>query len=179
MSNNPPIKFHPWSIGLHWLMLLLIAAVYLCIELRVLYPRGSDMRNGLKEWHFMLGLSVWILVVLRLWIRARHKIPAITPPPVKWQVLASRLVHILLYLLMLVMPILGWLTVSYEGHAVSFFGFELPLLVTPNESMAETIEEIHETIGVAGYWLIGIHALAALYHHYVIKDNTLKRILPG
>jgi cytochrome b561 len=179
MSNNPPAKYHPWSIALHWLMLFLIAAVYLCIELRELYPRGSDMRNGLKDWHFMLGLSVWILVILRLWIRATHKIPAIAPPPVKWQVVASRLMHISLYLLMLVMPILGWLTVSYEGHAVSFFGFELPLLVSANESMAETIEEIHETIGVAGYWLIGIHALAALYHHYFIKDNTLKRILPG
>jgi len=178
MKNSPGMKYNPWSIGLHWLMLLLIMAVYLCIELREFYPKGSDIRNGFKAWHFMLGISVWILVLLRLAIRIKHKAPVITPTPIQWQLTISKLVHLLLYLLMLTMPILGWLTVNYKGHEVMYFGLQLPTLVTADESMATFIEEVHEWIGVAGYWLIGLHALAALYHHYFIKDNTLKRMLP-
>lgn len=171
-------KYSHWSISLHWLMLLLIAAVYLCIELRVLYPKGSDMRTGLKNWHFMLGLSVWLLAVARLWFRLTFKSTIINSSPMLWQEIVSRVVHVLLYLLMFSMPILGWLTINYEGNAVMYFGLRLPLLVGANESMAETIQMIHEWIGVAGYWLIGIHALAALFHHFVLKDKTLKRMLP-
>lgn len=178
MKDNPDLKYHRWSIGLHWLMLLLLLAVYLCIELRVLFPKGSDIRDGFKAWHFMLGISVWILLVLRLWFRAKHKAPAITPAPVQWQLTLSKLLHLLLYLLILVMPILGWITVNYKGREVMYFGLQLPTLVAANESMAALFEGIHGWIGVAGYWLIGIHALAGLYHHYFIKDNTLKRMLP-
>lgn len=178
MKDMQTSKYNRWSITLHWLMLLLFVAVYLCIELRELYPRGSDMRNGLKNWHFVLGLCVWLLVVIRLWIRASYTIPSINPPPAAWQNLASRVVHLLLYLFMLIMPVLGYLTVSYDGNVVNLVGLQLPSLVGTNESIAETLESIHKWIGVAGYWLIGLHALAALYHHYILKDNTLKRMLP-
>lgn len=178
MQTNQIQKYNYWSVSLHWLMLLLIVGVYMCIELRVLYPKGSDMRNGLKYWHFMLGLSVWLLTILRLWVRYTNKTPIINPQPLPWQNIASRVVHVLLYILMFSMPILGLLTLNYEGEKVIYFGLRLPVLVAANESMAETIEMIHEWIGVAGYWLISLHALAALFHHYVLRDNTLKRMLP-
>lgn len=171
-------KYNIWSLSLHWLMLFLLVAVYLAIELRELYPRGSDMRNAFKDWHFILGLSVWVLLLLRLVARFLHQTPVINPPLVKWQAIGSKIVHLLLYVFMLSMPLLGWLIVSYEGHTVVYFGIELPQLVVVNEAMAETLEDIHETVGEAGYWLVGFHALAALFHHYVVKDNTLKRMLP-
>ena len=80
---------------------------------------------------------------------------------------------------MIGMPIGGWLILSAEGDPVPFFGLELPALVSPDKALAEQIEEIHETVGTIGYWLIGLHALAALYHHYVKRDNTLRRMLGG
>ena len=55
-------RYNSFSIGLHWLMLVQLIAVYACIELRELYPKGSDPREALKTWHFMLGLSVFVLV---------------------------------------------------------------------------------------------------------------------
>ena len=79
---------------------------------------------------------------------------------------------------MIGMPIGGWLMLSAKGEAIPFYGLTLPALVSPNEELAELIEEIHETVGVAGYYLIGLHALAALLHHYLIRDNTLQRMLP-
>ena len=79
------------SIGLHWFMLLLLAAVYACIELRELYPRGSDIREGLKTWHFMLGLSVFGLVALRL--VARIASPR-QPGPKSWGDRLAGLAHL-------------------------------------------------------------------------------------
>ena len=84
----------------------------------------------------------------------------------------------LLYVFMLGMPLVGLLIVNFEGHAVSFFGVQLPVLVGENHQLAETLEDWHETVGEAAYVLIGVHAAAALVHHYVFKDNTLRRMLP-
>ncbi len=172
-------RYSTLSISLHWLMLLLLAAVYACIELRVLFERGSDARDAIKTWHFMLGLSVFALVWVRLIARGVGGVPAITPPLPAWQRRLSGLMHLALYGLMIGMPIGGWLILSAEGKPVPFFGLTLPPLVPPNEALAEQVEDIHETVGVAGYWLIGLHALAGLFHHYVQKDDTLRRLLPG
>jgi superoxide oxidase len=172
-------RYGALSITLHWLMLLLLAAVYACIELREIYPRGSDPREALKMWHFMLGLSVLVLVVVRIVARISSVTPAITPVPSAWQALAAKLVHLALYGFMVGMPLAGWLILSAEGKPVPFFGLELPPLVGADKALAKTVEEIHETAGTVGYYLIGLHALAALFHHYVVRDNTLTRMLPG
>jgi superoxide oxidase len=175
---NTTEKYHRASIALHWIMLLLIVAVYACIELREFYPKGSEPRELLKQWHFMLGLSAGLLVLIRLAVRLRHPPPAIHPQPPVWQHRLAQLMHTLLYLLMLGMPLAGWMILSSAGKPVPFFGLELPALLSVNETLSEQIEEIHETVGSAGYVLIALHALAGLFHHYFIKDNTLKRMLP-
>lgn len=178
-TPHPSARYNPLSIGLHWLMLLLIAAVYACIELRGFYPKGSEPREALKTWHFMLGLAVLALVVVRLAVRLGNTVPAIEPAPPGWQKLLASLMHVGLYALMLGMPVLGWLILSASDKPVPFFGLQLPALLGPNKDLAGQIKEVHETIGTIGYYLIGLHAAAALFHHYVVKDNTLLRMLPG
>ena len=86
--------------------------------------------------------------------------------------------HAALYLLMVGMPLGGWLILSAEGKRVPFFGLQLPPLEGEKKDLAKVAEEIHETAGVVGYWLIGLHAAAALFHHYAMRDNTLRRMLP-
>lgn len=171
-------KYPSLLIGLHWFMLLLLVAVYTTIELRGIFPKGTAERNAMKLWHFMLGLSVFALVLLRLVARMRGAAPAITPTPPKWQTGLAHAMHAALYLLMLAMPLLGWLILSAEGKPIPFFGLELPALIGANEELAKQIQEIHETIGTLGYLLIGAHALAGLYHHYIVRDNTLRRMSP-
>lgn len=176
---SSPSRYSPLSIALHWVMLLLIAAVYACIELKGNFPKGSEPRELLKHWHFMLGLGVFALVWLRLLGRLLHKTPAISPAPPAWQTGVAHLMHLALYVLMIGMPLLGWLLLNAEGKPAPFFGIELPMLVPQNHSLAENIEELHEFGGQAGYWLIALHAAAGLFHHYVSRDNTLTRMLPG
>ncbi|MBU6378725.1 MAG: cytochrome b [Gammaproteobacteria bacterium] len=171
-------RYHSASIFLHWLMLVLLAGVYAMIELHDVFPDGSPTYELFENWHFTLGLTVFVLVAVRLVLRLRLGTPPITPPPPAWQHRLSRLVHGLLYALMIGMPIGGWLMLSAGGENIPFYGLNLPPLIGPNEELAELIEEIHETAGTAGYWLIGLHALAALAHHYIVRDNTLQRMLP-
>jgi cytochrome b561 len=176
--TNTPDRYGKLSVAMHWLMFLLLVAVYACIELRELYPKGSDPRNALKAWHFTLGLSVFALVWLRIALRLFQVTPAITPPIPGWQKVISKLVHFALYALMIGMPVAGWLILSGEGKPIPFYGMELPALMAKNKDLAHTLEEIHETAGTVGYYLIGLHALAGLYHHYFMRDNTLRRMLP-
>ena len=177
--TNSSTKYGAISIGLHWFMFLLLVAVYACIELREFYPKGSDTREMFKTWHFMLGLTVFGLVWFRLVARLLQVTPGIKPAIIKWQYSLAKIAHFCLYLLMIGMPIGGWLILSAEGHNVPFYGLSLPALIAENKETAERIEDIHKTVGLVGYYLIGLHALAALFHHYLRKDNTLKRMRIG
>lgn len=177
-SRSENTRFGPLLIGLHWIMLLLIVGVYACIELREIYPKGSYPREALKMWHYMLGLSIFVLVWVRLLVRVLGQVPPILPEPPAWQHRVAQLTEAAMYLFMIAMPLLGWMLLSAEGDAIPFFGLELPALVGTNEALAEQLEEVHEVIGQAGYFLVGIHAVAALVHHYVLRDNTLSRMLP-
>ena len=177
--RNGSNRYGSLAIALHWLMLLLFVAVYATIELRGLFPKGSDPREAMKAWHFMLGLGVLVLVWLRLAIHATAGlVPPVQPEPPRWQALAAKLMHVALYVFMVAMPVLGWLILSAEAKPIPFFGLALPALTGENKQLAKTIQEIHETVGEVGYWLIGLHAAAALFHHYFLRDNTLRRILP-
>ena len=97
----------------------------------------------------------------------------------RWQALAGKAMHGALYALMIGMPLAGWVLLSAEGEPIPFFGQHLPALVAEGKTLADTVKEIHETGGTIGYFLIGLHAAAALFHHYVVRDNTLRRMLPN
>lgn len=178
-TNDTPKQYHKLSIALHWLMLALMIAVYACIELREFYPKGSEIREGFKTWHFMLGLLILGLASSRLAFRCFQAVPPIQPTPAKWQTASAHLVHIFLYILMIAVPIAGWLVLSAAGKPIPLFGISLPALLEENKELAKTIKKIHATVGEIGYFVIALHAIAALFHHYIIKDNTLLRMLPS
>ncbi len=176
--NKPKDRYHALSIPAHWLTLVLLIAVYALIELRGIYPKGTAAHDVMKTWHFMLGLTVLAVVAARLVLRLIFREPLITPPPPAWQRLLAKVMYLALYAFLIVMPMLGWLTLSAKGRVIPFFGLELPALMGPDKGWASSLENVHETIGTIGYYLIGLHAAAALFHHYFLRDNTLLRMLP-
>ncbi|WAR43930.1 cytochrome b [Methylomonas rapida] len=177
-SKDASPRYSTPSIILHWLMLILMISTYAFIELRELFPKGSDPREAMKALHFMFGLSILLLVLPRIGMRLLGETPTITPQPPAWQQASAKLAHWLLYLFMLAMPLMGWLTLSAAGKPIPFFGLQLPALISEDKELAKFIKEIHATVGEIGYYLIGLHVLAALYHHYVQHDDTLRRMLP-
>ncbi len=176
--KNTEHHYGSLSIRLHWLMAALMVLVFASIEGRQLFEKGTEMRDLFKMWHFMLGLLILVLVSLRVYLKLIQISPKITPPLSKAQALGAKAGHLVLYVFMITMPIAGWLILSGEGKVIPFFGLELPALIEVNKPLAKTIEEIHEAIGEFGYYLIGLHAIAALVHHYIQKDDTLIRMLP-
>lgn len=178
---TPPItshRYHPLRAGTHWLTLLLLIAVYALIELRGIFPKGSDARQAMKTWHFMLGLSLFGLVFVRLALGRWFRAPPIEPPPAAWQQCLATAMHGALYAFLIAMPLLGWLTLSAKGQPVPFFGLEWPALVPPDKVLGKRLADLHEAIGTIGYVLIGLHASAGLFHHYVMRDDTLRRMSP-
>jgi len=176
--KNTEHRYGGLSIALHWLMLVLIAVVYCTMEFRGLFPKGSDGRELMKQLHFMLGLSIFALVWLRLLARLSAPTPKIVPTIPAWQALPAKLMHLALYALMICAPLAGWLILSAMGKPIPFFGLELPPLIGKNHDLGEQFEHWHVLAAEAGYWLIGLHAIAGLFHHYVSRDNTLTRMLP-
>lgn len=170
-------RYPPALIALHWVTLLLLAGVYACIELRELYPRGSDARELLKFWHYLLGLTVFTLTWLRLALRLNGHAPPISPAPPAWQAALAHATVLLLYLLMLAAPMLGYLLLNAEGTTITIADMTMPALIAENPALAERLEELHETVATLGYFVIGLHAFAGLYHHYFLRDNALRRMM--
>lgn len=177
-NSNNHARYSTLSIALHWLTLVLMAAIYTTIELHESLPRGNALRRPMEDWHIYLGVILLPIVLVRAITILRSKIPAIVPQPPNWQMRITKLMKVYLYVLMIGAPLIGWIMVNAEGHVVSLWGLALPSLVSESESLAGLASEAHEVLGISGYFFIAIHAFAALYHHYLVKDNTLRRMLP-
>jgi len=167
------------SILIHWLMMILIVAAYVTMNLKSSFPKGSPSRDAVVSLHYMLGLSVLCFVWLRIGARIACTSPAIQPSLTALQAYWAKFMHWMLYVLMILLPILGWLTLSARGKPVPFFGAELPALIDKSQEIAKLFRDIHGSLANTGYLLIGLHAAAALYHHYIKRDNTLLLMLPG
>ncbi len=164
-------------IGLHWLTLLLIAAAILIAALLDDMPL-SPLKLKMYSWHKWLGLTVLFLLPLRVLLRKLdpfdHRVE-LTPFEVK----VSAAVHGLIYLLMIIVPLFGWLYSSASGFPVVWLGvLPMPDLVEKSESMKEVFEELHEGSVALLISLIVLHAAAAIYHHHVRRDGVLTRMLP-
>lgn len=163
---------------LHWLMAIMIGLAYLAIEQRGLFERGTPERIAMMQTHFWLGIGIFILVWVRISQRLKFRVPNITPALPTWQTGLSHVFHFLLYAFFIVMPILGIMTAWTDGKTlfIPFTDIALPALMVENEALAHELEDLHGLIGDIFYWVIGIHILAALYHHFIRKDDTLKRM---
>ena len=176
--NNTKSGYGSLAILLHWLMLVLIVAGYAAMDLKSLSQKGSALREAMANWHYLHGLLVFGVVWLRLLVQWSGRAPEVEPAPPAWQVALAKAVHRALYVFMAAMPLLGWLALSAQGDAAHILGLQLPALTGKNEGVAKLFKDVHENLATVGYFLIGLHAAAALYHHYVKRDNTLRLMWP-
>src|SRR6266545_2146288 len=169
------------AVGLHWLMaVILIALVAVGLYMVRLPDAGFDTKKiTLILYHKELGVLVFALATLRLAWRVTNALPRLVEHLPDWQKVVARFVHLCFYGLMLALPITGWLMSSAAGIPVSFFGlFYLPDLIPYDDYLFQRLVAVHKWLGYALIPLIVIHAAAALRHHFVFKDDTLRRMLP-
>ena len=164
---------------LHWLIAFLLLAIWASVELHELVPRGNPWRDYWIVAHFTLGITALAVMVFRLIWRAGHKPPA--PLGNRLQQRLATAVHHLLYLLVLAMPVTGLLMRQLDGKTTPLPGtLSIPVWLPANTALAERLEDLHK----GWLWnillaLIALHVAGALWHHWMDRDNTLKRMLPG
>jgi cytochrome b561 len=164
---------------LHWSIVVLIIVQWFLVEAAEEAGEGSAERSALMGWHLSFGMLVLLLALARIGWKAWN---AGHPAPlgqVAWQRKAAAAGHGILYLLILLQPLTGWLMVSAAGYPVGFFGaLEIPALTGENHDLHETLEEVHEVLFNVLVVVAVVHVAAALYHHLLLKDDTLRRMLP-
>ena len=178
-TDSSPSRYARGARRLHWLMALLVLLAYGLILSRGQFERGSLERQWVVLSHFWVGLVVLALVLPRLWVRHRHPVPPITPTLARSLETLGRLTHYALYGFLLAQPLLGlftvWLTIGAVKIPASTWALPSPFAVDPE--LAKSLKGVHVWLGKAFYWVIGLHVLAALWHHLIRRDDTLRRML--
>ena len=178
MTREPTIRWNRFAQFLHWLIALMIFGLGIVgLTMTLMAPSLDKLK--VYALHKSFGITVLMLVALRLVWRLAHRAPPPVPMP-RWQHAAAQAVHFALYVLMFTMPLSGWLFNSASNFPLQWFGLlHLPALWGPDPVVKSWARDVHEW----GFWtlmgLVVLHAAAAIKHHYIDHDETLRRMLPG
>jgi cytochrome b561 len=177
--ENTEDSYGAVAVALHWFMAaILIALVALGLYMVRLPDVGFDTTKiTLILYHKEFGVLALALATLRLAWRVTNALPRLVENLPDWQKVVARFVHLCFYGLMFALPVTGWLMSSAAGFPVSFFGlFDLPDLIPYNDYLYQLFVAVHKWLGYALILLIIVHAGAALRHHFVFKDDTLRKM---
>lgn len=181
MSNFPDVAGWHWdrlARTLHWSIALLVL---------VQVPLGwlasawelSPAKLHLFVWHKSLGVLVLVLMVLRIGWRSTHRAPPWPRGMTRTERTAAHLTHAALYLVLVLLPVTGLIINSAAGVPFSVFWLvPLPSLAEPSEAVAQTAARVHLGLSLALAALLALHVGAALRHHFVLRDDVLRRMLP-
>jgi cytochrome b561 len=165
------------AIGVHWIMAVLIVAVGILGLLHDSWPQSTQ-----AFWiniHALIGLTVWLLLIARFVWRRSHRPPELPSEVGEFSRRLSPIVHLLLYALLFVIPILGIVTFIWHGRVFDFGLFNVDFGVTRDRAIFHPTENIHGYLAYVLFGLIGLHILAALWHRWVCHDGVLQRMWPG
>jgi len=178
MGAKPPSGYSGVQKALHWAMALLIAGM-LGVGLSLPRLTPGPLADVLYEVHKSTGMLVLALALARLAIRLRHGVPALDPALPRWQRMAAGMSHAALYTLMIAMPVVGWIATSACCRPVRFLWTVPATLPVPaDNAAAKWLFLLHLALGLALIAIVAVHVAAALHHHFVRRDDTLRRMLP-
>jgi cytochrome b561 len=175
---NTSKRFGMITKWLHWSIFGLFVSQFFLIYRKDYFPDHAPEKLQYMLLHKSLGVIVLLLAIFMIFWRHLGQRPQFVANMTRFEKQLAGTVHILLYTLMLAMPLTGIAMSMFSGYAVSVFGqFDLPMLVEKNKEIAGLFHEIHEWLSYAVIGIVGIHILGALIHHFIRKDETLKRML--
>jgi cytochrome b561 len=171
-------RYNRGAIALHWITAILIVA-NLILGLSMVQLPISPRKLHWYLWHKGIGITIFLVTSVRLAWRALHPHPAQVPMP-SWQRRAATASHALMYALLLITPVSGWLYSSATGVQVVYLGVvALPNLVPKDKALADALLIVHITLNSLLFAMVCIHIAAALKHHFIDHDAALARMLPN
>lgn len=178
-TASVPPSYAPLLRWIHWTTAILFIIAMLIGLYCGLQPPGTSPRRELLEVHKSLGETLLVLTVLRLLVRALTKAPSMPHDSSAFVRLAAGLNHLVLYGLLVVMPVTGYLFSSAGGYRLKYFGtFELPRLFAGNQAVAHFGEAAHGVLAWLAYATVAAHIGATVWHVVVEKDGIMARMLP-
>lgn len=182
MTSNTILKYDRVQIILHWLIAVIILAMIALGLYMVELPKQSELPEGeesVRAFYFLLhkslGLTAAMLIVIRVIWRLTHKAPALPDTISKWQQRAAGVVQGLLYVVMIAMPMSGYLQSMYSSYDTKFWGIVLPRLAEADSVMRDTFSEVHEVLAIILITLISLH-IAAVIKHHIAKAGISERM---
>ena len=174
----PTIRYSTGAIILHWAIAIAVIVDWRLAEAAEHAPRGQHF--AVLQPHSALGMAILVLTVLRLVWRWTHKTPPIGAHLAAWERMLAHTVHFIFYALLIGLPLLAWAGTSMWNQPTDFFGlFTIPNLpVGGDRGLGHELQELHGTLGEIMLYLIVLHVLGALKHHFWDKDGDLYRMLP-
>ncbi len=178
MKPGRATSYTRMAIGLHWLMALLIVVAF-GLGWTLAGMENSPQKLRWIAWHKWLGITVLGLTAFRLAWRLAHPAPPLPAAMPAWQKMAAQAVHFLLYGLMFVIPLSGWLFSSARGFTVVYLGvLPLPDLIGADEQLGDRLRMVHEWLNYTLLAAFGAHVGAALKHQFIERDGVMARMLP-
>lgn len=184
--NDSTQRYHGFSISLHWLIAILILSILVVGNYMVRLDEADPVRFSLTQWHKSFGIVALVLIVFRLLWRFTHRPPQLPGHLKLWEIQAAGLTHLLLYLLIVLIPVSGWIMVSaspLDLPTVLFNKIHWPHLVPfdtlPNkDDISILFAEVHAYAGWVLILFLVAHIGAALQHHFVLHDGVMDRMSP-
>jgi len=178
-STGAPARYTPTAISLHWLIAFGIFAAFGLGLYMTGIPGFTPTKLKLFSWHKWLGVTIFVLAVLRVIWRATHAAPAVAPGTPAWQARAAAAAHHLLYLLIIVVPITGYLYSLAAGVPVVYLGlWKLPVLIEASDTWKPILQNAHIWLNYLMAAIVVVHAAAAIKHQIIDRDGTLGRMIP-
>lgn len=177
MLRNTNKNFGSVSKMFHWVTVGLFCYLFY-LALTMIGLESSTEKWQLYAQHKQFGVLLFILVLFRVLWKVINTTPEQAAGTPKWKIYLASLTHFTLYLIMLGFPISGIVMSMAGNHDIVFFGYTLPNIIGENKEISGVARYIHGILEYIAYSVIGLHVIAALYHHFIEKDNILKRMLP-
>jgi cytochrome b561 len=176
--RSSPSRYGAVTQVFHWLTVILVGAAY------IVSPGGREERiysaavDSARQTHETLGMLVFALVLLRVLWRLLEPTPE-SPPMAPWMRYSASAAHLGLYALLLAIPLTAIIGAWLEAHPLTIYGVgTIAPMLPPAHALGQSIAHIHTILGNVIIWLAGLHGAAALFHHFVLRDNVLISMLP-
>src|SRR5271170_403216 len=177
-SQHTPNRYSAVAQGFHWIIAALIVTQFTLAWMADDLPLGAR-KLGLLARHKSFGMTILMLAILRLLWRLTHRAPALPSGMTPLERVLARVTHTAFYVLLIAMPLTGWMMSSAKNYSVSWFGwFTWPNLIPKNEAAFDFLRSTHEFLSDVLFAIAVLHILAALKHHFWNKDDVLLRMLP-